>query len=386
MALGGGSAGDDGEELGPGLYTFPGIYSPGASEYLVTKVSVSPFTLENALAQTVDPDNYLIVIDRDETLPTVMQISSPGVCLVIRGHGGERKISRSGAGPLFNVRNSELILEKGLVIAGDPGNTEALIRLGKNGVLEMYEGAGITGNGAGAVEAGTEADSGARFTMHGGEISGCVNAGGGGAVLIANGGVFTMKGGRLAGNTGGAADSGANPGGGAVRNAGGQFVMECGEISGNHAAVGGGGVSGPFTMRGGLITGNTSDETDPLFPKANISVTPVMEGKGGTIEDWTTITGLEIATAGNVVNVARGGFLQFYGNVLGIGGQPREVSWSILPPSGPGSYPLNPQTFISEEGLLFAAHAELNGRLTIRAVSVHASVFSDEKTVVVNLN
>jgi hypothetical protein len=381
----GGDTGDYGDELEPGLYTFPGVYSPGASEYLATKVSVYPFTLENALAQTVDPDNYLIVIDRDETLPTVMQITSPGVCLVIRGRGGERRISRAGKGPLFNVRNSELILEQGVALAGDPENTEALIRLGRNGVLEMYEGARVTGNGAGAVEAGTEADSAARFTMHGGEISGCVNAKGGGAALIANGAVFTMKGGRLTGNTGGSEGGGANPGGGAVRNAGGQFVLECGEISGNHAETGGGGVSGPFAMRGGLITGNTSGEEDPLFFKDNISVTPAMEGKGGTIEDWTTITGLEIAAAGNAANIARGGSLQFYGDVKGIGGQSREVSWSILEPSGPGSFPLNPQTVISQGGLLTAAHAELNGRLTVRAVSVHAPEFSAEKTVVVNL-
>jgi hypothetical protein len=111
-----------------------------------------------------------------------------------------------------------------------------------------------------------------------------------------------------------------------------------------------------------------------------------MEGKGGTIENWTEITGLTIATAGNSSNIARGGTLQLYGNVHGIGGQPRELSWSILPPSGPGSYPLNPLSSISESGLLTAAHGELNMRLTVRAVSVHAPEFFGEKTVVVNLN
>ncbi|MDR2245658.1 MAG: hypothetical protein LBE17_03125, partial [Treponema sp.] len=59
-----GSAPDTGDETGPGLYTFPGIYSAGASEYLAKKVELSPFTLANALALTVDPGNYLIVIDR----------------------------------------------------------------------------------------------------------------------------------------------------------------------------------------------------------------------------------------------------------------------------------------------------------------------------------
>jgi hypothetical protein len=170
-----------------------------------------------------------------------------------------------------------------------------------------------------------------------------------------------------------------------VLNSGGQFVIECGEISGNHATTGAGGVTGPFIMRGGVITGNTSDEADAVFPNANIRATPAMEGKGGTIENWTVITGLGIATAGNGNNVTRGGSLQFYGNVHGIGGQPREVYWSILAPSGPGSFPLNPQTFISESGLLTVAHGEMNGRLTVRSESAHAPEFSDEKTVIVNL-
>jgi hypothetical protein len=382
--LASGSAPDTGDELGPGLYTFPGIYSAGASEYLAQKIDVAPFTLTNALALTVNPGNYLIIIDRDEALPTAMQLSSPGVCLVIRGHGAERRISRSGTGPLFNVRNSELVLEKNLTLVGDPENTEALIRLGQNAVLSMYTGSRITGNGAGAVEAGTEAAANARFTLHGGEIADCSSARGGAAALIANNSAFTMRGGRLVNNASTAGDSGGsggtNPGGGAVRNSGGQFILECGEITGNHAVSGGGAVSGPFTMRGGIITGNTSDDPNPLFK--NITQTPAMEGKGGTIEDWTKITGLAIVS-GN--NVPRGGTLQCYAEVQGIGGQPREVLWSLLEPSGPGSYPLNPLTSISETGLLTAAQGELNGRLTVRAVSVHAPEFSDEKTVVVNL-
>jgi hypothetical protein len=191
-----------------------------------------------------------------------------------------------------------------------------------------------------------------------------------------------MTGGRLVNNasTAGASGGGANPGGGAVRNNGGQFILECGEISGNHAAAGGGGVSGPFTMRGGLITGNTSDDENPLLK--NIGQTPAVEGKGGTIEDWTVVTGLAIVSENSV---PRGGTLQLRADVQGIGGQPREVIWSILPPSGPGSFPLNPLTVISESGLLTAAHGELNGRLSVRAVSVHAPEFSAEKTIVVNL-
>jgi hypothetical protein len=77
--------------------------------------------------------------------------------------------------------------------------------------------------------------------------------------------------------------------------------------------------------------------------------------------------------------------MQCYAEVQGIGGQSQEVRWSLLEPSGPGSYPLNPLTSISETGLLTAAHGEMNGRLTVRAVSVHAPEFSDEKTVIVNL-
>jgi hypothetical protein len=78
--------------------------------------------------------------------------------------------------------------------------------------------------------------------------------------------------------------------------------------------------------------------------------------------------------------------LQLFGDVYGIGGQPRELNWSIAPPSGQGSFPLHPQTFISERGLLTVAQGELNVRLIVRSESAHAPEFFDEKTIVVNLN
>jgi hypothetical protein len=359
------------ETLEPGLYTFPGLYSPGASLWNIQKIAVSPFSLANALEKVVDAQNYLIVIGEDSELPAVAQLYTAGSCLVLRSSGGERRVgyagSRSG-GALFILERSELILESGIVLTGKEGNTAPLVQLGKDSYLGMYDGSKIADNPGGGVLAGRAAGSGAVFTMHGGEISGCSKATGDGAGVEAkNGAIFTMKGGSIRGNHA----LGGSGGGVAVGD--GRFVLECGDITGNHSSGSGGGVSGSFTMRGGSVAGNASDSPDGLVK--NISRAPSMEGRGGIIEDWTVATGISGISGPSVV--ARGGTARYSATVQGVGGQSREVLWTIE--SAHHVY----TTIDSASGLLTVASGEINPTLRIKAQSLAAPEFTAELTVTV---
>jgi hypothetical protein len=367
-------AGD--ESLAAGLYTFEGLYIPGSSEWTAKPVAVSPFTLENALQYAGEPGNYLIVLEEDAELPVMVRLNIPGLCLVLKGRGGQRRISRSpgaaDSGVLFEVEYSVLALGYGIALEGSEEYTAPVISVGKRGSLELHRGARISGGRASGVALGTVAASGAVFTMYNGEISGCVTGGaGGGAVNIENGASFTMKGGVIQGNKVLAVSTAGNAGGGGVRCGNGRFVMECGEIRGNTSPAGGGGVSGPFTMRGGRITDNHG--ANDLLLK-NITHTPAMGGKdGGQIEDWTTVFGVSITTAQNTL-VNRGRTLAIRAQVVGIGGQDPALHWTIE-----GEH--HRYTTVDSGGLLSVAAGEQAYSLLLRAASAAAPDQTAEITV-----
>jgi hypothetical protein len=358
--------------LEPGLYTFPGVYSPGASEWNAEKIEISPFTLANALEKVTDAKNYLIVIDEDYDIPDVMRLYTAGSCLVLRSAGGERRVGYSGTrsgGALFILERSELILEEGVTLTGKADNTAPLVQLGKDAYFAMYKGSKIANNPGGGVLAGREAASNAVFAMYGGEISGCAKTAGNGAgVELSSGAMFTMKGGSIRNNE---ALNGSGGGVGVAANS--RFVLECGDITGNRASGGGGGVSGRFTMRGGSVSGNTSDSPNVLV--RNINQAPSMEGQGGVIEDWTVVTGIAVSAPNN--HVARQGrAMRLSADIQGVGGQSREVLWTIESPH-------HLYTTIDSGGLLTVASGEINPTLTIKVQSAAAPEFTAEIVITV---
>jgi parallel beta-helix repeat protein len=99
---------------------------------------------------------------------------------------------------------------------------------------------------------GVSVYNGATLSFDGGEITGNEARDGGGLHVI---GVAAMRGGTISGNQ--ASDNG----GGVYLNSKGTFTLENGEILDNRAVTSGGGVSiyeGDFTMRDGVIAGNTA--------------------------------------------------------------------------------------------------------------------------------
>ncbi len=146
------------------------------------------------------------------------------------------------------------------------GSTNSGVRLNNNAAFTMNGGA-ITGNSTSQHGAGVYVTSGT-FTMNGGEITENSIAGGdgdGGGVYVAHGANFIMNDGTISRNTLGAKTC---HGGGVF--VFGTFEMNNGKIIDNSTEGAGGGVflrgwdnepagSSKFIMRGGRITGNTSN-------------------------------------------------------------------------------------------------------------------------------
>ena len=145
-------------------------------------------------------------------------------------------------------------------------STNSGVRLNNNAAFTMNGGT-ITGNSTSQHGAGVYVISGT-FTMNGGEITGnsiAGSGGDGGGVYVAHGAKFIMNDGTISRNTLGA----TNCHGGGVFVFG-IFEMNNGEIIDNSTEGAGGGVflrgwdsdpagSSKFIMRGGRITGNTSN-------------------------------------------------------------------------------------------------------------------------------
>ncbi len=164
----------------------------------------------------------------------------------------------------------------------------------------------ITGGKAKGCGGGIYVNSNAVFTMKGGNVSGNTAtydsnkyAGGGAGVYVENGS-FTMEGGSISGNTSTKANY-YHGGGGGVYVKGGSFTMKGGSISGNTSAdaysAAGGGVciiNGSFTMEDGAISDNvTNDRGGGVYvendnPSTGAGAETVFIMKGGSISGNTS--------------------------------------------------------------------------------------------------
>jgi hypothetical protein len=174
--------------------------------------------------------------------------------------------------------------------------------------------------------------------MEGGEISGNTAQGGkgqqgggvigayGGGVTVDNGGTFTMKGGKIAGNSANSSVENSESrvplqamGGGVyVQGDDGDsvFTMEGGEIAGNSVTVkasgDGGGVRvarGTFTMSGGIISGNTV--SGKRATGGGVSSGDIFTMLGGTISGNSTSGSVSSFGGGVFLLQQRGGAGKF---------------------------------------------------------------------------
>jgi uncharacterized repeat protein (TIGR02543 family) len=202
-------------------------------------------------------EDYTITLNSAEVIaPKTLSYSGKTVSITLTGGTTERTASLSSSGYLFNVESGvTLTLGSNITLQGRSDSAASLVIVGSGGTLVMNSGSRITGktnSSNGSSHGGVDVYGGGMFTMNGGTISGNSATWGGGVFV---GGTFTMNGGTISGN------SASNYGGGVYVL--GTFTMSGGTISGNSVSgTGGGGVmvdGGAFTMSGGTISGNSSN-------------------------------------------------------------------------------------------------------------------------------
>ncbi|MCL2134770.1 MAG: autotransporter adhesin family protein [Candidatus Bathyarchaeota archaeon] len=218
--------------------------------------------LENAISVAPDGVAYVIGLGNDVKLESSLEIpSTKNITLV--SVGGVWKLVGANKQDTINVNG--LLRIDGITVTHVDGDSGRGVYVKNGGMLTLIGGE-ISGNtvnddGGGVYNKGV-------FVMLDGKISNNVvdkgkisdkvtEQGDGGGVY--NIGTFTMSGGEISGNTAAF--------GGGVYNYGSVFVMSGGKITGNTATFGGGGVyndtsyyiGGSFTMSGGEIIGNTAN-------------------------------------------------------------------------------------------------------------------------------
>jgi hypothetical protein len=163
--------------------------------------------------------------------------------------------SSNSSGSIIRTGATQTYIIDGPTLKGGNGNTEAVVLVTKDSMVELRRGT-ISGNtmssfsGAGVYVTGT-------FTMNNGTISGNSAYDGGGVFVAISTARFTMNGGTISGNS-------AKTYGGGVLVSKGTFTMNGGTISGNSAINTGGGVDvtndSTFTMKGGIIYGKNEPD------------------------------------------------------------------------------------------------------------------------------
>jgi len=260
--------------------------------------------------------NYSYEVKVNETIaPHDLTFGSESnITITLKGDNTNRIISLASNGSMFTVRQGvTLILDNNITLQGLSTNNASLVVAHSGGTLIMNAGSKISDNtntiaNGGGVVVSTDVltFTGGNFIMNGGEISGNRATNGGGVAVSAYS-AFTMKSGKITGNTA----SGASPsiGGGGVL-AYGNFTMENGEISNNTVSnvsfntsfAYGGGVhvaQANFLMSGGKIIGNTVSASSSLSSATGGGVNVV--GTTGFPASFT-MTGGEIS--GNEVSAS----------------------------------------------------------------------------------
>jgi hypothetical protein len=208
-------------------------------------------TLEAAVSAAAGT-TAVITLMSDISLSSSITVSAANTNITLTGSGTKRIIPSEEPNYTFFILEGSgvsLTLDKGVTLDKDAtGQSGSVVRVRNGAALVLKNEAKITGNST----SGVSVERGGIFTMQGGEITGNTADGNGGGVRVADGGTFIMQGGKIWGNT-------ANSTGGGVYNAG-TFTMQGGEITENTANFNGGGVYnfGIFTMQGGKIAENTA--------------------------------------------------------------------------------------------------------------------------------
>jgi len=234
-------------------------------------------------------NSYIIDVNTDESISPheLSYDDKSNIIITIKGLDSKRTISLTSNGALFKINlGVTLVLDNNITLHGRKDNDKPLVEV--SGTLIMNHGSAVINNnyniGKWILDAGgVHIWKGGIFTMNGGTISGNTSGDAGGVSVC---GIFTMNDGTISNNT---ANSFAG-----VYLFGGTFTMNGGTISGNianNASGGGVGVlGGTFTMNGGTISGNTAQSGGGVSVghSSDMSLIGVFTKTGGTIIGYTS--------------------------------------------------------------------------------------------------
>jgi len=234
--------------------------------------------------------DYILVLNKDESLSWHhLSYGNKTVKITLKSDSEkERILQKSGTGNMFVIDyNVTFVLEENVTLKGVDKNNSTLIAsygtfimnggtIMDNKAAEAYP---QVGGGGVDILAGT-------FTMNNGIIKNNTAAYGGG-VYVNNNGVFTIENGTIENNY-------AKISGGGIEIAiDAEVTMKGGTISGNRADVAGGGIKiggkkSSFTLINGTISNNESKNAGGIsVNKESYSVNPSFTMKGGIIKGNT---------------------------------------------------------------------------------------------------
>ena len=268
----------------------------------VTDVTAGDATaLQNALTAANNTTITRIRLSGNITQTGTFTLNTSGARVILEPQTGNRSLTKSGQGRLFNITNGTLVIRGNgsnqLNLIGNSGNNASLIHL-DGGTLFMEAGAAITGNTVTSPTTPVEDSAGVcissgTFTMNGGEISNNIyqNGSGGGVTVRSGTASFVMNGGTISGNrSNGSTGSNGEGGGIAMYNGGASgIIINGGVIENNLSTQEGGGIwynSGTVTINGGIITGNRAytngggifSDTGATFIKNGGTITGYLSG------------------------------------------------------------------------------------------------------------
>jgi uncharacterized repeat protein (TIGR02543 family) len=291
---------------------------------------------------------YTITLKNSESIaPQTLSYSGKNVSIALNGGSAERILILSSTGSLFTVNNGvTLTLGNNVTLQGRSDNGSSLVSVNTGGALTMESGSKVNGN--------TAYDGGG---------------------IYVNGGVFTLNGGEISGNSASTSASGysAYSYGGGVYISTGTFTMNGGEISGNSAAVSssggaysyGGGVyvsSGVFTLSGGKISGNSISSS---YASSGYTAFSIGGGVYVSSNSTFTLSGGEISGNSTSASASYSGYAYAYGGGVYADGtftqSGGEISDNSASASGGANSSSGGGVYVSSSGTLTLNGGEISG-------------------------
>jgi len=213
-------------------------------------------TAVNDIKNGGDGEVYTLKISGSFTAPSTkenMFRTAKNITINIQGSG---TVSSAINGSLLRIGEGQTVILKNVALQGHSGNDSPVIEILSGGLLQMEGNAKVTGN-TNSTAGGIHVNGGMLIMQEKASVTGntklvTFREQASGGIMVSNGGTFWLYNGTVSENDGHE--------GGVFIISGGTFIMEGGSVSDNSGSSGVFVGNGTFTMKDGVISGNTADE------------------------------------------------------------------------------------------------------------------------------